>query len=97
MKYHCKLELWDDDDGLEKGAEPDLVIDNRYFGTSKFIDSFQLFPPIRHLHEKISAYRFNKIISLYVFNNHAYVRCNCEEPDLTMKLWDKTGKKGMKN
>ena len=27
VRYRCKLELWDDSDGLESGARPDLVID----------------------------------------------------------------------
>ena len=27
VRYRCKLELWDESDGLETGARPDLVID----------------------------------------------------------------------
>ena len=28
VRSHCKLELWDDDDGIDNGAPPDLVLDN---------------------------------------------------------------------
>ena len=28
VKAHCRLELWDDDDGIDKGAKPDFVLDN---------------------------------------------------------------------
>ena len=28
VQAHCQLELWDDDDGLENGDSPDLIIDN---------------------------------------------------------------------
>jgi len=27
VAYRCKLELWDDDKGLEKGTAPDAVVD----------------------------------------------------------------------
>ena len=28
IQSHCQLELWDDDDGLEMGTVPDIIIDN---------------------------------------------------------------------
>ena len=28
VRDHCKLELWDDDDGIDNRAPPDIVIDN---------------------------------------------------------------------
>ena len=34
IQSHCQLELWDDDDGLENGAIPDLLIDNSVEMTS---------------------------------------------------------------
>merc|ERR1712215_294299 len=42
VKYRCKLELWDDDKGLEKGASPDLVIDQTSrlnLRRNKYVDS----------------------------------------------------------
>jgi len=57
VQAHCQLELWDDDDGLENGDSPDLIIDNSFFSSAKYIDSIQDFPQIRHLDEAISAYR----------------------------------------
>ena len=28
VRAHCKLELWDDDDGIDNMQPPDIVIDN---------------------------------------------------------------------
>ena len=28
VRAHCKLELWDDDDGIDNRQPPDIVIDN---------------------------------------------------------------------
>merc|ERR1719510_1541000 len=42
VRYRCKLELWDDDSGLEEGAVPDLVIDQTSrlnIGRNKYVDS----------------------------------------------------------
>merc|ERR1719219_3354548 len=55
IQSHCQLELWDDDDGLENGEVPDLVIDNTYFTTAKYIDSFKNYPQIKHMDEAVSA------------------------------------------
>jgi len=57
VKAHCRLELWDDDDGIDKGAKPDFVLDNTFFSTSKYIDSFEKISSIKHLDESVSAYR----------------------------------------
>merc|ERR1712106_696471 len=42
VKYRCKLELWDDNNGFEKGAKPDVVIDRSSrtnLGRNKYVDS----------------------------------------------------------
>ena len=43
VSYRCKLELWDDDSGLEENPErPDLVIDQTSrlnLGRNKYVDS----------------------------------------------------------
>merc|ERR1711872_48565 len=60
VKYRCKLELWDDDKGLEKGTSPDLVIDRtsrRNLGRNKYVDSLADEDEYKALEEKISAYR----------------------------------------
>jgi len=57
VRAHCRLELWDDDDGIDNGAKPDLVLDNTYFTSPKYIDSFEKISSIRHLDESVSAYR----------------------------------------
>jgi len=57
IQSHCQLELWDDDDGLEMGAVPDIIIDNTYFTSAKYIDSFKDYPSIKHMDEAVSAYR----------------------------------------
>merc|ERR1719147_459147 len=60
VRYRCKLELWDDDKGLEKGATPDLVIDRTSrtnLGRNKYVDSLADEEEYRALDEKISAYR----------------------------------------
>ena len=31
VRDHCKLELWDDDDGIDNRQPPDIVIDNTVF------------------------------------------------------------------
>jgi len=72
VQSHCKLELWDDDDGIDKGEKPDLVIDNTYFTTAKYLNSFHSIDELSHLDEKISAFR-----------------CNCKQPDITVKYWEK--------
>ena len=88
VQSHCKLELWDDDDGIDKGEKPDLVIDNtvkqlrsssfiilnivKYFTTAKYLNSFHSIDELSHLDEKISAFR-----------------CNCKQPDITVKYWEK--------
>eukprot|EP00090_Calanus_glacialis_P026599 TRINITY_DN4184_c0_g1_i1.p1 TRINITY_DN4184_c0_g1~~TRINITY_DN4184_c0_g1_i1.p1 ORF type:complete len:166 (-),score=55.47 TRINITY_DN4184_c0_g1_i1:109-606(-) len=60
VRYRCKLELWDDDKGLEKGAKPDLVIDRSSrtnLGRNKYVDSLADEDEYEDLDEKISAYR----------------------------------------
>jgi len=57
VRDHCKLELWDDDDGIDNRQPPDMVIDNTLFPVAKYIDSFENIASIRHLDESISAYR----------------------------------------
>ena len=60
MRYRCKLELWDDDEGLEDGSEPDLVIDRTSrtnLGRNKYVDSLKDDDDYEHMDEKISAYR----------------------------------------
>ena len=37
----CKLELWDDANGLREGANPDLVIDQTD-GPTKFVDDMEV-------------------------------------------------------
>jgi len=60
VRYRCKLELWDDDEGLENGSAPDLVIDRTSrtnLGRNKYVDSLADDDDYRHMDEKISAYR----------------------------------------
>jgi len=60
VKYRCKLELWDDDNGFEKGAKPDVVIDRSSrtnLGRNKYVDSLADEDEYEDLDEKISAYR----------------------------------------
>merc|ERR1712227_327145 len=60
VRYRCKLELWDDDEGLEDGSEPDLVIDRTSrtnLGRNKYVDSLKDDDDYEHMDEKISAYR----------------------------------------
>lgn len=57
VRAHCKLELWDDDDGIDNMQPPDIVIDNTLFSVARYIDSFENIASIRHLDESISAYR----------------------------------------
>ena len=61
MRYRCKLELWDDDEGLENGSQPDLVIDRTSrtnLGRNKYVDSLADEDEYEHMNEKISAYRY---------------------------------------
>ena len=66
VRYRCKLELWDDDGGLEAGAQPDLVIDRTSrtnLGRNKYVDSLADEDEYEHMNEKISAYRyFNNVL-----------------------------------
>merc|ERR1711928_192223 len=42
VAYRCKMELWDDDEGLEKGTAPDVVVDRSSrlnLGRNKYVDS----------------------------------------------------------
>ena len=61
VSYRCKLELWDDDSGLEENPErPDLVIDQTSrlnLGRNKYVDSLGDEEEFEHMDEKISAYR----------------------------------------
>merc|ERR1712226_815445 len=60
VAYRCKLELWDDDEGLEKGSVPDAVVDRTSrtnFGRNKYVDSLEDDDDLEDLDEKISAYR----------------------------------------
>ena len=60
VRYRCKLELWDNSDGLESGARPDLVIDRSSrtnLGRNKYVDSLADEDEYEHMDEKISAYR----------------------------------------
>jgi len=60
VRYRCKLELWDNSDGLESGSRPDLVIDRSSrtnLGRNKYVDSLADEDEYRHMDEKISAYR----------------------------------------
>ena len=60
VRYRCKLELWDEGEGLERGAAPDLVIDRTSrtnLGRNKYVDSLQDEDEYKHMDEKISAYR----------------------------------------
>ena len=64
VRYRCKLELWDDSDGLEDGASPDLVIDRTSrtnLGRNKYVDSLADDDDYEHMDEKISAYRWVNI------------------------------------
>ena len=61
VRYRCKLELWDNSDGLESGSTPDLVIDRSSrtnLGRNKYVDSLADEDEYRHMDEKISAYRY---------------------------------------
>lgn len=81
VAYRCKLELWDDDSGLEDGSQPDLVIDQTSrlnLGKNKYVDSLADEDEYEDMDEKISAYRFvqfyrsaNQILYLH--------RCTCRE------------------
>merc|ERR1711963_767003 len=42
VRYGCKLELWDDRDGLEDGVNPDLIIDRTKNAQNKYVDSLAL-------------------------------------------------------
>ena len=57
MRRRCKLELWDDADGLADRARPDAVIDktSRLTIGDEFIDDLK--QDYEHLDEKISAYK----------------------------------------
>eukprot|EP00092_Neocalanus_flemingeri_P008335 GFUD01008987.1.p1 GENE.GFUD01008987.1~~GFUD01008987.1.p1 ORF type:complete len:171 (-),score=51.87 GFUD01008987.1:138-650(-) len=60
VRYRCKLELWDNDKGLENGDKPDLVIDRTSrtnLGRNKYVDNLGDEDEYKHLDEKISAYR----------------------------------------
>eukprot|EP00092_Neocalanus_flemingeri_P008334 GFUD01008986.1.p1 GENE.GFUD01008986.1~~GFUD01008986.1.p1 ORF type:complete len:166 (-),score=49.00 GFUD01008986.1:138-635(-) len=60
VRYRCKLELWDDDEGLKNGDRPDLVIDRTSrtnLGRNKYVDNLGDEDEYKHLDEKISAYR----------------------------------------
>jgi len=60
VAYRCKLELWDDDEGLEKGKAPDAIIDRSSrlnLGRNKYVDSLADDDDLEDLDEKISAYR----------------------------------------
>lgn len=57
VRYRCKLELWDDSNGLEDGANPDLVIDRTNHGQNKYVDSLDQDDDYKHMDEKTSAYR----------------------------------------
>jgi len=60
VAYRCKLELWDDDKGLEKGNPPDAVVDRSSrlnLGRNKYVDSLADDDDLEDLDEKISAYR----------------------------------------
>jgi len=60
VAYRCKLELWDDDEGLEKGTAPDVVVDRSSrlnLGRNKYVDSLADDEDLEDLDEKISAYR----------------------------------------
>merc|ERR1711936_426451 len=61
VRYRCKLELWDDDDGLRDSPDrPDLVIDRTSrlnLGRNKYVDSLADDDDYEHMDEKISAYR----------------------------------------
>ena len=68
MRYRCKLELWDDDEGLERGAKPDLVIDRSSrtnLGRNKYVDSLADEDEYEDMDEKISAYRFVQFYTIY--------------------------------
>ena len=81
VKYRCKLELWDDDEGLEKGAKPDLVIDRSSrtnLGRNKYVDSLADEDEYKHLDEKISSYRWDQY-SVFVLNFVIFYRCTCRE------------------
>ena len=58
VKDRCKLELWDQGDGLEKGATPDLVFDRTAWWNllgDKFVN--ELDDDHDDMNEAISAYR----------------------------------------
>jgi len=60
VAYRCKLELWDDDKGLEKGNPPDVIVDRSSrlnLGRNKYVDSLDDDDDLKDLNEKISAYR----------------------------------------
>merc|ERR1711992_368047 len=60
VAYRCKLELWDDDEGLEKGTAPDVVVDRSSrlnLGRNKYVDNLADDDDLEDLDEKIFAYR----------------------------------------
>ena len=57
VRSGCKLELWDDRNGLENGANPDLVIDRTKNAQNKYVNSLALDDDYKHMDEKTSAYR----------------------------------------
>ena len=84
VRYRCKLELWDDSDGLESGASPDLVIDRSSrtnLGRNKYVDSLADEDEYEHMDEKISSYRRAILVSIRN-NNLSLSRCSCRESTL---------------
>ena len=65
MRYRCKLELWDDDEGLENGSAPDLDIDRTSrtnLGRNKYVDSLADDDDYRHMDVgKLSIFNDRKI------------------------------------
>ena len=50
VRAHCKLELWDDDDGIDNNQPPDIVIDNTV--------TMQIFSDVTHF-----IYMFSSFLS----------------------------------
>ena len=54
VRAHCKLELWDDDDGIDNMQPPDIVIDNTV--------NMQIFSDATHYNDMFSSFLSQDIL-----------------------------------
>ena len=58
VRARCKLELWDSHHGLERGEQPDLVLDRQQEFRNLMVDNLAKVDEYKHMDEKISGYRY---------------------------------------